>query len=125
MAADWDKIREAARHIHGGVGGLLELADKLNAGREQYEQKHWKAASTRMRRAKQDALPNVTEGLVEMGGLYAITYLTRKGRDKRAEPYEHLFKRPLPLLCFAPDGSGLVIVRDESEYTVTNRGIEG
>ena len=121
---DYKKIVDAAKVVHGGLTGLLRLADEINSGHEQYVAKHWGQPADK-RRVRQQPLPRVDEGLVELGELVSLVYLTRKGRDGEGVEYEHEFEDTLPTLTFAPDGSGLVIVRGRSKYTVTNRGIEG
>ena len=74
-------------------------------------------------------VPNASTGLVLLGELDAVLYWADKGAGM--ERHVHDFGEsdgrkvgPLPLLCFAVDGSGLVIARGESRYTVTAHGIE-
>lgn len=70
-------------------------------------------------------------GLVLLGELDAVMYWADKGNGP--ERFVHDFGEregsrkvgPLPLLCFAQDGSGLVIARGSSPYVVTAHGIEG
>jgi hypothetical protein len=129
---DIQKIVDVARHVHGGLPWLLELAEKISGGQSEFQAKHWGKASRG--RAEDKPLPNVEQGLVELGELVSLVYLTQKGRDRELVEYEHEFSDhrdtasrdgTRPLLCFVGDGSGLVIVRGPSRYTVTNRGIEG
>ena len=75
-------------------------------------------------------VPNTSSGLVILGELDAVLYWANKGG--RMERHVHDFAEergekvgPLPLLCFAADGSGLVIARGDSRYRVTAHGIEG
>lgn len=74
--------------------------------------------------------PNASSGLVLLGELDAVVYWADKGNGM--ERFVHDFAEaaggkvgPLPLLCFTQDGSGLVIARGDSRYTVTEHGIEG
>jgi hypothetical protein len=69
-------------------------------------------------------------GLVELGELDAVLYWADKGNGP--ERFVHDFGDEhgrkvgaLPILCFARDGSGLVIARGRSLYRVTAHGIEG
>ena len=129
---DIERIASVAKHVHGGLPWLLELAERIRGGEAQYEAKHWGQPGKGS--ARDLPLPNVEQGLVELGELVSLVYLTAKGRDRELVEYEHEFSDrrasderdgTRPLLCFAGDGSGLVIVRGPSRYTVTNRGIEG
>jgi len=75
-------------------------------------------------------VPNAGAGLVLLGELDAILYWSDKGQgmERRVHDFAESEGRkvgPLPLLCFASDGSGLVIARGDSRYTVTAHGIEG
>ncbi len=67
----------------------------------------------------------------EMGAITRIGYTTAKraggewdddGGDE-IEEFIHDFEAPRPLLCFS--SSGLIIVRNRSEYTVEDGGITG
>ena len=75
-------------------------------------------------------IPDASSGLVELGELDAVLYWADKGDGP--ERFVHDFGdehgrkvRALPLLCFARNGSGLVIARGASRYRVTSHGIEG
>ncbi len=129
---DLAKIASVAKHVHGGLPWILELAERIRGGEAEYEAKHWGRPGQGT--AEDLPLPNVEKGLVQLGELVSLVYLTEKGRDRELVEYEHEFSDhrdadnrdgTRPLLCFAPDGSGLVIVRGPSRYTVSNRGIEG
>jgi len=75
-------------------------------------------------------VPNASAGLVLLGELDAILYWADKGAGMERHVHDfadHEGKKvgALPLLCFAADGSGLVVARGDSRYTVTAHGIEG
>lgn len=103
-----------AERVHGSV----------TRGRDLYRRLHWGQAGTQAPRAL--SVPDVSDGVVVLGSLAAIHYLTAKG-GSRIDQWEHEFDEPLPVLCVAPDGGrrGLVIARGDSRYTVTERGIVG
>jgi hypothetical protein len=132
-ARDLQKIHDAAKSVHGGLSGFLKLAEDIQNGHQAYREKHWGRDAPK-REIRNQPLPNVTHGVIDLGELVSVVYLTEKGGDGELVEYEHYFSDGLPesrrdgtrpMLSFAPDGSGLVIVRGPSEYTVTNRGIEG
>lgn len=129
---DVDKIVKAARQFHGGLSAFLDVAEKSLSLRDQYVEKHW--GKEPAGKLTDEPLPNVQRGLVKLGELVSVVYVTEKGRDHELVEYEHTFSDHLtegardgtrPILCFAPDGSGLVIVRGRSKYAVKNRGIVG
>lgn len=104
---------------------FLELAER---GQSLYKQAHWGQSGTRANELGEMA--NASQGVVLLGPMADVTYLTRKGSEERAALYTHTFQpqsspNAWPLLCFAANGSGLVIVRGGSRYRITPRGIEG
>ncbi len=129
------RTREA---IQNGKGLVDDWGSIAKRGEATYEKTHWgrKAPSG----THPADVPDPRGGIVEMGRLVAIEYLTLKGKRARVPaPYRHVFgpeelypgdegfdARELPILAFTEERpSGLVVVRDASDYTVTAHGIEG
>ena len=122
MDADERKIADAIARIPGAKRALAEYVDRIRAAHAGYRKLHWGDGGRDG--VKHATVPDVSGGVVVLGRLVEVAYLTRK--DEVAI-YEHSFRAPYPVLCVAPDGSreGLVVVRDRSRYTVTRHGIEG
>jgi hypothetical protein len=123
-------IQEVIDTVPGFLDQMASTAADLQRmsrrGRDQYEQAHW----GRQGRDPEmiGSVPDASEGVVDLGRLTEVAYVTMKGREKRASEYHHRFRAPYPILAFATNGSGLVIVRasnGRSRYTVTPNGIEG
>jgi len=112
------KVEEVASHV-------LEVQ---RYGQQLYKEAHWGRPGRD--RSQVTGIPTVDDGLVVLGRLHSIEYLTQKGRERLPAIYVHTFEparspSKWPLLCFAANGSGLVIARGESRYHVTAHGIEG
>jgi hypothetical protein len=131
-------LQEAERFARNAGPAVVAGRDLLVAGRDLQRSlrgspAHQFAATHGGRPAETDErvdVPNAGAGLVLLGELDAILYWADKGEGM--ERHVHDFAEsegrkvgPLPLLCFASDGSGLVIARGDSRYTVTAHGIEG
>ncbi len=117
-----EKIFAAIEQVPGAVDVLVEQSDRMRAGGDAYEAAHWGNPGRNAARFTSVADSSL---VVELGSLVSVTYRTAKGRDRRVEDWEHAFRGALPVLCFAGNGSGLVIVRGQSRYVVTERGIVG
>lgn len=135
----------AGQRVRAGVSLAHGAADL-------YERLHWG------RRGQNPTLvssvPDPSQGVVELGRLAEIAYLTRKGHDRQVYAYTHRFGRAakdpphlesgrcphcghgldvgrfgdvatLPILGVTTRDHGLVIVRDASRYTVRGPGIIG
>lgn len=123
--------------------GLAEDIKRIGErGEGSYEESHWgKRAPNGTWPA---SVPDPRGGVVELGRLVAVEYLTIKGKRARQpavwrhvfgpderEPHEDGFdENALPSLAYTSESpSGLVIVRFgkgfRSEYDVSSRGIEG
>lgn len=119
-----------AREIKGVVGRAREL-------HESYKRLHWgdDGADTGVPFVGESTAADLGKGVVVLGELHAIEYLTFKGREQEASIYRHVFGNGgdlepgehLPILAVGPEGrrKGLVIVRGPSRYDVTTRGIVG
>lgn len=139
-------IQEAVDSIPGAADQFYALAEGLlrgaTVGRRAYKATHW--GNQGRRGAEVGSIPDPSGGVIELGRLAEITYLTRKGRDRQTIAYCHRFgegavdpsgrdrgswgaPQTMPVLSYTYDErpSGLVIVRSASEYTVTDDGIEG
>lgn len=139
-------IQEVLDTVPGAIAQFARLADGIrqtgNVGRKAYRATHW--GQDGGGRAAVGSIPNPAGGVIELGRLVEITYLTKKGRDRRPIAYQHRFgegaedptrgdpgawgdPKSCPILSFTYDEtpSGLVIVRADSDYTVTDHGIEG
>jgi hypothetical protein len=131
-------LQEAERFARNAGPAVVAGRDLLVAGADlrrslrgsparQFEETH----GGRPAEMEQDVeVPNAGAGLVLLGELDAILYWADKGEGMERHVHdfaEHEGRKvgPLPLLCFASDGSGLVIARGDSRYTVTAHGIEG
>lgn len=140
MSSDLDFILGAVSKAPGLLQKCKEVVEDFQSigkrGERAYEKTHWGRRGEEPGTWAVDA-PDPRTGLTEMGRLVAIEYLTRKGRRGAETIYRHEFdtepgqRRPfrverLPILAFTFDErpSGLVVVRDESRYTVTAHGIE-
>lgn len=128
--SDAAKVRKLLKAINEVPGFLDQLSASVDAlerlrshGQRLYRASHWGRGG--VDRDKLASAPNAAGGVVELGRLYELSYLTKKGRDTHSIIYQHAFRSPFPILAYAIDGSGLVIVRDGSRYTVTSHGIEG
>jgi len=111
-----------AREVPGAIDVLDAKARQIKKLRDDFRETHWGSeedmhATTRVR------VPNIDAGIVAMGPLVSVVYLATKGG--RTYEWEHAFEGARPILAYAHDGSGLVIVRGDSDYTVTKKGIEG
>ena len=111
-----------AREVPGAIDVLDSKARQLIKLRDDFRGTHWGSeedmhATTRVR------VPDVSKGIVAMGPLVSLVYLATKGGG--LYEWEHEFTGSRPILAYAHDGSGLVIVRGDSDYTVTKKGIEG
>lgn len=115
-------IIEVARALPGALDMLDQNARKAMSLADDFKSKHWESTEG-MRVTQRVNLPNVESGIVAMGPLLSVVYLATKGG--RTFEWEHEFDEDHPILSYAHDGSGLVIVRGRSKYTVTKRGIEG
>lgn len=129
-------IPAVVNSVEGALGrtGLIRggiTRNPSSSARElgrQYERTH---GGHRGRLEDVHSYPDASSGLIELGSLDAIAYWTRKGQ--RIERFVHDFGYregdelvdAQPVLCFAADGSGLVIARGRSRYRITSRGIEG
>lgn len=127
--------RWCARNVPGVIEQGAITARQLAKLRDDYVHKHWGDAGDVDIGASTTA--RTDSGLVMLGHLHKIEYLTLKGREDEPAIYSHVFGggrdlEPgdrLPILCLGPDEVGrrnaLVIVRGDSLYTVTDRGIVG
>jgi len=151
--ADLDFLLGAFEKVPGLLArtrGLVEngkgLADDWKRlgvkGEESYEETHW--GKPAQHGTWPAAVPDPRGGVVELGRLVAIEYLTIKGKRARApqlwrhvfgpderEPHEDGFdENALPSLAYTNESpSGLVVVRFgrgfRSDYTVEAGGIDG
>lgn len=112
----------ALEHLPGALDVCARTLAQLQTGQGLYREAHWGERGTDPGRVV--SVPDYSGGVVDLGALYSVTYDTVKRGDGRSL-YEHRFRTPRPILTFATDGSGLVVVRDRSRYSVTPRGIEG
>lgn len=93
--------------------------------RRSYRELHWGQDGSRP--SVRVEVPH-HRGLVILGTLAEIGYLTRKGGDKEPVLYEHEFsRRPPPLLAVNEDGELLIVTEKGAarRYTVNERGIVG
>lgn len=131
-----DPIIDGMRKIANGAKQALRVgaavSDALESGEQAFAKTHGgRKPATRTGWAGgkgvpphiRTAAPNTNVALIEMGALTRIAYLADKG-DGLVEHF-HDFEIPYPMLCYASDGSGLVIARGDSRYTITQHGIEG
>lgn len=123
---------EAARRL---IARALELPDVRNAlatyakellvGEKQFRELHWGRADEAFVSEQLPGRRN-PHGLVRLGALSRIAYVTAKGDDEDVE-WVHTFSNPFPWLCVAtrPETKrrDLVIVRGRSSYDVTKHGI--
>lgn len=120
------RVLELTSHVIRAIPGAIDVVDanarKIMGLADDFTEKHW-GAQPSMRVTTRVNLPNIESGIVALGPLVSITYEAKKGR--KTSDWEHHFEGELPILSYAHDGSGLVIVRENSRYTVTKRGIEG
>ncbi len=116
-------VADTINGVPGALAAIGEFADGLKLGHERYKATHWNRAGVSPAMLSSVASP--FDGVVELGQLAEIGYLTQKGRDHELVLYQHKFSKPFPILGEAVDGSGLVIVRGHSAYSITSRGIEG
>lgn len=111
-----------AREVPGAIDVLDSKARQLIKLRDDFRGTHW-GSEENMRATTRVRVPDVSSGIVSMGPLVSIVYLATKGGE--TYEWEHAFEGSRPILAYAHDGSGLVIVRGDSDYTVTKKGIEG
>ena len=107
---------------------VVSLGEGAKRGEASYRETHWGDAGDEEPRLC--AVPDVSGGLVVLGDLAEIGYVTLKGRGKHKDLWVHKFAGRLPKLCYtlargAKGRTDLVIVRADSVYTVTDRGIVG
>ncbi len=127
-----EQVVTALRATPAAIREASRFVEHLQAMQARFQELHWgREQATGRRPFYPAAAPDASEGAIELGHLAEIGYLTRKGRDREPVLYVHRFETPrgriddLPILCEAANGSGLVIVRGRSRYTVTGHGIEG
>ncbi len=116
-------LQDTMREVPGSLEALASAAVGIREAHQMYRETHWGRRGVSP--AMLSSVANPHTGVVELGSLVEIAYLTEKGRDKQPTVYQHKFSRPFPILGYAADGSGLVIARARSEYDITARGIEG
>ena len=124
-----------ARNAGPALGAASDLMDAAGAVRRslrgspaaQYRATHGDEAPAGVELVD---VPDASSGLIELGELDAVLYWADKGHGP--ERFVHDFGDEhgrkvgaLPILCFARDGSGLVVARGRSLYRVTAHGIEG
>lgn len=91
-----------------------------DAAKAAYKRFHWGREPRRVTRA---VLPDLREGVYELGELVAVEYRAKKGRNaKRADVWRHQFESPRPTLTATPSGRLGPIVGGGAH--VTERGIE-
>lgn len=105
----------------GGNGGLERLSapalrDRYGRVLKSFERTHGGLKPTEALRGR----VTISDELIAVGLLEAITYSTDKNDDGRA-PYRHPFEFP-PTVCVTDDGRQLVLVG--GSYTTTPHGIE-
>lgn len=124
-AARLDALCDAADRIPGLLDVLERTVARVRDLHKGYRAIHW-GDHGRQPVKGGAVIPDAHKGIVVLGALLEIVYVTRKGRSGLDE-WEHRFSAPLPILGVAPDGNrqGLVVVRGDSRYTVTDRGIVG
>lgn len=115
-------VAYALENLPGAIEMCAQVIATAQNGRDIYEQAHWGVRAKGPGRLV--SVPDSSTGIIVMGHLHAIAYDTAKGADGQGT-YEHRFRSPSPLLAFCADGSGLVLVRDRSRYTVGPEGIVG
>ncbi len=116
LAGAPDMLERVANFVQRSTAASAKL-------REGYRSAHW--GNQGNRGPVNSVVPDTSQGVIVLGALCQISYLTAKGRGRPVEQFEHDFSAPYPWLCFPPGGDGLVIVQGESRYRVTDRGIEG
>lgn len=105
------------------VDGLRRLVESLERASRSYTKTHWGRAPREV--VMVDAAePSGSLALPALGKLVSVVYETRKGRDREPTQYEHEFRRPLPLLLYAPHQRGRLIIAGGS-YRTDERGIVG
>lgn len=88
------------------------------AAADAYERFHWGKRPKRILRAE---LPDLRQGVYELGELVAVEYRTTKGRERAT--WRHSFDRPRPKLTGTPAGKLGPILGGSAH--ITERGIEG
>lgn len=130
--AEAEAFAKSAVPIANSARGLLTHGQQLGRALSGSPDRQFAATHGGRRPDRRELVevPNGGAELVLLGELDAVLYWADKGAGM--ERHVHDFAEtegrkvgPLPLLCFASDGSGLVIARGESRYTVTEHGIEG
>lgn len=116
-------IFKTIEQVPGAIDVLLAQSQKLRAAGEAYKSAHW--GDSGRAPARFTAVPDPSEGVIDLGELVSVVYRTKKGQRGLLTDWEHPFEGARPVLAFCADGSGLVIVREDSKYRVTERGIEG
>lgn len=124
------EARQLLREAPTAVRPLRELVDQLREGAELYREMHDGVAGPKGRmRVRYTEVADPSAGIIDLGPLVAVVYATQKGerevRSRRFTDYVHDFDTPRPILAFAADGSGLVIARGNSRYSVRPEGIVG
>jgi hypothetical protein len=117
-----DLLGYAIDEAPGAAEKLGAVAAQILNARDAYERSHWGRRGVEP--TIEADLPHAESGLVVLGELVSIVYRAEKG-DTGMRDYSHPFRAALPVLCYAADGSGLIIVRGPSRYTVGVRGIVG
>jgi hypothetical protein len=118
------QVLYVAQQIPGAIDVLGANAKKLRDLRRSFEDTHWD--DDQEIEAREVRVPTHRAGVVEMGELVSVVYLATKGGG--TFEWEHPFEGGegnRPILSYAKDGSGLIVVRGNSRYRVTKRGIEG
>jgi hypothetical protein len=102
-------------------------ADRVRVGNPtppSYKGTHWGIASTKSTTLDvPDPRANRAKGLIQLGVLVSIVYLTEKGGDGELVEYEHKFDATHPRLAYGSKDGKLYIAG--GSYRVESRGIVG
>ena len=121
FARAMSQILFVAERVPGAIDVLAANARKIKAIREDFRETHW--GDDEIGVTSEVRIPTASSGVVALGDLVSVVYLASKAG--RLHEWEHRFEGPRPILSYAHDGSGLIVVRGDSDYTITRKGIEG
>lgn len=123
-----ERFLERLLKLPGDISSLLntfeEVVKDVHRADKEYEATHWGRRPPHGLVVVDAADPRSGETFVVLGRLYAVTYETRKGKDRGPTLYEHVFSKTRPLLCYSQKQGGRLIIGGGT-YKVTERGIEG
>lgn len=118
-----ERLEKVVSGDNYGLEGLQALVEALERADREYRKTHW-GQKPRTVVAVDAADPRGALALPALGKLYSVCYETKKGKDRQAVLYEHIFKKPRPLLLYAPHEKGRLLVAGGG-YRVDERGIVG